>query len=308
MARSNRDSRRTSTRPTGTRATKVRRGAPGLAIVAVSVLLLAMPAPAGAHTPYVVQPGDTLSEIARDHGVSTAELAAANGIVSYNFIRIGQTLQVPVHGPTTYTVVAGDTIGGIAVRHGVSAADLVALNDISDPNRIRAGQQLRLPAGSVAGPTASTGGETASRYASLPSRISSNPERLALVPSFERWAAHYGVPADLLMALAYQESGWQASVVSSKGAIGIGQLLPATAEWVAEDLIGIPSLDPYNPDDNIRMSARFLLWLIGYLGSEDAALAGYYQGPGSVTIRGLYQETQTYIANVQGARWRFRAG
>ena len=110
------------------------------------------------------------------------------------------------------------------------------------------------------------------------------------------------------MAVAYHESGWQTSVVSHKGAIGIGQLLPATADWVAEDLIGIPSLDPNNPDDNIRMSARFLLWLIGYLGSENEALAGYYQGPGSVTIRGLYEETQVYIANVQGARWRFQVG
>ena len=293
MARSNRTTRR-----------------PALvgAAALVVALLVATATPAAAHTPYVVQAGDSLSVIARDHGVSTAALAEANGISRYDFIRIGQTLQVPVHGPTTYTIVAGDTVGHIARKLGVSSADLIALNGIADPNRIRAGRQLRVPSGSIAGPTASPAPASAGRYPSLPSRIRSNPDRLALVPSFERWAAHYGVPVDLLMAVAYQESGWQTSVVSNKGAIGVGQLLPATAEWVAEDLIGIPSLDPNNPDDNIRMSARFLLWLIGYLGSEDAALAGYYQGPGSVTIRGLYNETQAYIANVQGARWRFQAG
>ncbi|MGI9615696.1 MAG: lytic transglycosylase [Acidimicrobiales bacterium] len=273
-----------------------------------AALLIATATPAAAHTPYVVQAGDSLSVIARDHGVSTAALAEANGIRRYDFIRIGQTLQVPVHGATTYTIVAGDTVGQIARKLGVSSADLIALNEITDPNRIRAGQELRVPTGSTAAPTASPAPASTGRYPSLPSRIRSNPDRLALVPSFERWAAHYGVPADLLMAVAYQESGWQTSVVSHKGAIGIGQLLPATADWVAEDLIGIPSLDPNNPDDNIRMSARFLLWLIGYLGSEDAALAGYYQGPGSVTIRGLYEETQAYIANVQGARWRFQVG
>jgi len=292
MARSNRTTRRRT----------------AVAVVVVATcLLVATATPASAHTPYVVQPGDSLSVIARDHGVTTAALAEANGIARYDFIRIGQTLQVPVHGPTHYTVVAGDTIGGIARNLGVSSADLIGLNGISNPNRIRAGQRLRIPTGAVAGPSTSTSGATG-RYSSLPARIRANPDRLALVPSFERWAAHYGVPADLLMALAYQESGWQTSVVSNKGAIGIGQLLPATADWVAEDLIGIPSLDPYNPDDNIRMSARFLLWLTGYLGGEDAALAGYYQGPGSVTIKGLYKQTQAYVANIQGARWRFQGG
>jgi LysM repeat protein len=270
-------------------------------------LLVTAASPAAAHTPYEVKRGDTLSVIARDFGVSTAALAEANGITNYHLIRVGQTLDVPVHGPTHYTVVAGDTLGRIALNHGLKSADLIALNDITDPNRIRAGQRLRLPTGSVAGPSRTVAGPTA-RYPKLPSRIRSNPDRLSLVSSFERWAAHYGVPADLLMALAYQESGWQTAVVSNKGAIGVGQLLPATADWVAEDLIGIPSLDPTNPDDNIRMSARFLLWLMGYLGGEDEALAGYYQGPGSVTIKGLYDQTQTYVASVQGGRWRFRAG
>ena len=281
--------------------------AAGLIVVASLVVTAS---PAAAHVAYVVQPGDTLSVIARDHGVSTAELAEANGITNTHLIRVGQTLQVPIHGPTHYTVVAGDSLSVIARNHGVSTADLAALNGITNSNHIRVGQRLLLPQGvSVAGPETSSSGNTdgiTARYPSLPSRIVSNPERLALVPSFERWAAHYGVPADLVMSVAYQESGWQASVVSSKGAIGIGQLLPATADWVAEDLIGIPELDPYDPDDNIRMSTRFLLWLIGYLGNEDTALAGYYQGPGSVTIRGLYNETQAYVANIQGSRWRFQ--
>ena len=99
------------------------------------------------------------------------------------------------------------------------------------------------------------------------------------------------------MAVAYQESGWQRSIESHKGAIGIGQLLPGTATWIAEDLIGIADLDPYDADDNIRMSARFLLWLIGYLGDERQALGGYYQGPTSVRTRGFYDQTHLYVAS-----------
>ena len=47
---------------------------------------------------YVVQAGDTLSEIAADHGVSTADLAAANSISNQHFLKIGQVLTVPNGG------------------------------------------------------------------------------------------------------------------------------------------------------------------------------------------------------------------
>jgi LysM repeat protein len=249
----------------------------------------------------VVEPGDTLSEIAEDHGVSTAELAAANGISDHHRIRAGQVLSVPSPEPIRYTVGAGDTLSAIARDFGVPASEIAALNGLDDPHRIRVGQVLELPAG-AGGAVA----DLAARYPALPARIASNQERVALLGSFERWAAHYGVPADLLMAVAYQESGWQSSVVSSKGAIGVGQLLPATADWVARDLIGVPELDPQVPDDNIRMSARFLAWLIGYLGGEREAVAGYYQGPTSVTVFGLYGETEAYVANVEASRQQFQ--
>ena len=72
-----------------------------------------------------------------------------------------------------------------------------------------------VPAGA---PAAAGGGR-------LPARLAASPERLALVPSFNRWARAYGIPPDLLKALAWMESGWQNQKVSSVGAVGIGQLL-----------------------------------------------------------------------------------
>jgi LysM repeat protein len=265
----------------------------GAALIAV--------APAEAAPTYVVGPGDTLSEIAEAHGVTTAELAEANGISDQHRIRVGQVLTIPSPEPVLYTVVAGDTLSEIARDLGVPASEIVALNGLADPHRIRPGQVLQVPAG--AGESLAV---LAARYPSLPERVVASPDRLVLVSSFERWAEHYGVAPDLLMAIAYQESGWQTSVVSSKGAIGVGQLLPATAEWVARDLIGLPELDPNVADDNIRMSARFLAWLIGYLGGEREAVAGYYQGPTSVTVFGLYGETAAYVANVEAARPSFQ--
>lgn len=257
---------------------------------------------AAAHSTHVVEPGDTLSVIARSYGVSTADLAEANGITNHHLIRVGQTLKVPGSDPVVYVVEVGDSVSVIARNFGVSASDIVALNGLSDPNRIRVGQKLRLPSGAD---EASSLALLAARYPNLPGSITDDPERLALIPNFERWAAHYGVAPDLLMAMAYQESGWQVGVESSKGAIGIGQLLPSTAEWVATELIGDPTLNAYNADDNIRMSARFLLWLTGFLGGESQALAGYFQGPTSVAVRGNFAVTDAYVASVTAARPRF---
>lgn len=186
---------------------------------------------------YEVQPGDSLSVIARDNGVTTDELASANGISDLHVIRIGQILQIPSN---EYEVQSGDTVGGIAIKLGVPRQALIDSNALADANVIKVGQMLRVPSGGVVAPVDVN---PAANYPSLPGRLVANPERLALIPSFEKWSDHYGVPTDLLMAMAYRESGWQNDVVSNKGALGVGQLLPGTATWVANDLIGVPDLD-----------------------------------------------------------------
>ena len=121
---------------------------------------------------------------------------------------------------------------------------------------------------------------------------------------FDIWAARYDVPPDLLKATTWLESGWQTDVVSSTGAVGIGQLMPITVETVNE-LMGT-NLSPWVPDQNIRMSARNLRFLLDLTGGDTArALAGYYQGLGSVARDGLYPSTLAYINGVLELRPRF---
>ncbi len=270
-----------------------------LAVVAALLGLLSVVGPASAEE-YVVQPGDSLSVIARDHGVSTDELAAANAISDLHLIRVGQTLRIPRAEPVTYVVQPGDSLGLIALQAGVSPQAIIDQNGITDANLIRVGQVLEIPDGG----TIIEAVDPAAGYNSLPSRLTANPERLELIPLFEQWADHYSVPRDLLMAMAYRESGWQNDVVSSKGAVGIGQLMPTTSAWLANDLIKA-DLDPRVPSDNIRMSARMLQWLIGFMGGETQAVAAYYQGPGSVNARGFYDDTQEYVDNVNQIRSLF---
>ena len=132
-----------------------------------------------------------------------------------------------------------------------------------------------------------------------------DPARVALGPVIDRWADTYGVGRSLVRAIAFVESAWRNEARSSVGAIGIGQLMPGTARWVATTLIGDPALDPTRPEDNVRMTARYFRYLIDLTASEDLAIASYYQGPGSVQREGLKPATAAYIGRVRAAQAHF---
>src|SRR5690606_18288682 len=125
----------------------------------------------------------------------------------------------------------------------------------------------------------------------------------ALRPAFVRWAAAYDVPPDLLQAMCWLESGWQAQVVSADGAVGVCRFLPSTARFVAE-LIGV-ELDPRVPAGGVRLGACCLRWLPdGTGGDEGAALAGYVQRLRRGAERGRYGEAQDYVDAVLALRER----
>lgn len=245
----------------------------------------------GGSAAYTVRPGDTLSGIASRLGTSIGELVRLNGLANPNRIVAGKPLRVPTassapRAAKVHVVAAGENLSSIAARHGVSVSSLVRASGISDPNRIREGMRLAVPA-------------TAS--------FAVPEQRRALIPHFRRWAGANGIPADLLMATCWLESGWQNSVTSSVGAVGIGQLMPGTTEFIRRQLIGVPSLDPRVPEENIRMSARYLRFLLGRRGGDvRSALAEYYQGPGSVVANGVYPGTVRYVDAVLALRARFR--
>jgi hypothetical protein len=132
-----------------------------------------------------------------------------------------------------------------------------------------------------------------------------DPQGRALAPVFERWAGEYGVPVALLEGLAWRESRWDNLVRSDAGAIGIGQLLPETAAFVARELIG-KALDPRKPRDNIRLTARYLRSLIDrFDGKTSTALAAYLQGSTSVVERGVTPQTAAYVHEVLALRDQF---
>ena len=89
------------------------------------------------------------------------------------------------------------------------------------------------------------------------------------------------------------ESAYRQDAVSNAGAIGLGQLMPATAR----DL----GVDPRNPLQNLDGSARYLAMMLEAFGDPRLALAAYNAGPAAVRQYGgipPYRETQNHVARV----------
>jgi len=194
------------------------------------------------------------------------------------------------------TVGAGETLTAIASQYGTSVAALATANGIDDPDTILAGATLMIPSSSMALASFSS---PAGPSEGLPAELVAHPSRLSLFPDFTTAAATYGVPANLLEALCWWESGWQNSVVSTTGAAGICQVEPQTTSFVDDVLDPGSALDPYVASQNIDIGAAFLADLLAQTGQSDSlAVASYYQGLASVEAEGLLPTTQNYVKGI----------
>jgi N-acetylmuramoyl-L-alanine amidase len=308
-------------------------------LLPVLAAFLSIAAPAQAAVPHTVQPGETLWSIAAANNLTTRTVAAFNGLSENSQVVLGSTLMVPttVEGyaalqraglvsvtpsaaaapssaPSTsgappplgaYTVRVGDTLSGLAATARVSAADIAAMNGLSLAGPLLAGTVIKLPTGSPTPPRASqpapaTEVVPAAAPAPTPTRLSAG--------DVQSIASQYGVSPSLAAAIAWQESGFNNSMVSGANARGVMQVMPGTWDYVQANLAGRP-LDPNSAHDNVSAGVLYLKRLLAESGgNENTAIAGYYQGMGSVRSRGMFDDTQRYVANVQALRSRFGGG
>jgi soluble lytic murein transglycosylase-like protein len=123
-------------------------------------------------------------------------------------------------------------------------------------------------------------------------KLPQSPQELA-----DAAADRYGLPRALVRTVMAAESGMMSNALSSKGAIGLMQLMPDTARELG--------VDPYDPEQNVDGGVRYLrALLIRYDGGLRHALAAYNAGPGAVDkYKGVppYAETIEYVARIERA-------
>ncbi len=201
--------------------------------------------------------------------------------------------QKPSSPPLTiHRVRAGESFFSIGQLYRVSPLEIARRNALSLAAVIVPGQTLRLPARAqvVRSPSAPSSAPTPSSPVGAPAATD------AVRAALDRWSARYGVDPKLARAVAWMESGFRQEVVSSAGAVGVMQLLPATWAWV-DTLIGTTT--PRTYEGNVQAGVRLLRWLLDdFDGNTRLALAGYYQGARAVRERGLYEDTKQYVSVV----------
>ena len=114
-------------------------------------------------------------------------------------------------------------------------------------------------------------------------------------PMIQNASGRHGVDARLVKAVIQVESGFQPRARSSKGAMGLMQLMPGTARQYQ-------ARNPYDPESNIQAGTRYLSKLLGEF-ELPLALAAYNAGEGAVRRFGgipPYAETQAYVARILG--------
>jgi LysM repeat protein len=179
----------------------------------------------------------------------------------------------------THIVRTGESFFSIAGLYNVSPWQLARRNGIPLTHVIVPGQHLVLPAGARRPAVAFVGPD---------------PTGADVRSALDYWSKSYGVDHQLARALAWMESGFQESVVSSVGAVGVMQLLPETWAFVDAVLIGHPT--PRTYAGNVQAGVRYLRWQLDeFGGSVRLALAGWYQGARAVRERGIFDDTKEFV-------------
>ena len=131
-----------------------------------------------------------------------------------------------------------------------------------------------------------------------PASASHPPTPDDICRALEQDAAENELPVEFFARVIWQESRFNARAVSSKGAQGIAQFMPATADYRG-------LIDPFDPIEALKNSARYLRDLKARFGNLGLAAAAYNAGPGRVSAwltsrRPLPGETRNYVAIITG--------
>lgn len=277
------------------------------------LVLLAAVLTAGAPSVIRIHRGDTLSGLAAKYGTTVKALQQANHLKGTTIYE-GELLRIPGQNvPATrtrtvdavYVVKAGDNLTRLGRTLHHSVPWLKAKNHLKS-DVIVIGQRIvyGVTTTAAAAPRATGSVSSSAAYHRELLRHRTMPSRAHVRDLIRASARRHGVPVDLALALSYQESGFQQRVVSPVDAIGVMQVLPSTAKSLGR--MHGRSYDILRVEDNVEAGVTLISDLIRATGDVSHALAGYYQGLGSVSRIGYLPQTKQYIRNITLLRKHFR--
>jgi hypothetical protein len=199
-----------------------------------------------------------------------------------------------------YTVRNGDTLTNIASQYHTTISVLAHANGIHNVNLIFVSQRLCLPHSLVH----QSGGagilpNGVVRWYDYQDLDWSNRSQVHKL--LYRVATDHRLPPRLLLAIAWQESGWTQHVIAWDGGIGVMQLMPYTAQGINSG-IG-QQLSPYDLSDNLNLGATYLEWLWNdFHGNLPRVISAYNEGGWSVQHRGIFN--WNYVNNVMALMQR----
>ena len=290
------------------------RGVAFASLLAALVAATAMPADAGRQTP-------GLQVALKSRGLYAGPIDGIAGPMTRRAIRVFQKrnglLVDGVPGPRTRAKLGRlgrPLFGTRLMRRGMVGWDVSVLQYLLARRGVAAGGMdgvfgwgtkravRRYQARAGLYPDGIVGPVTRKALVSGPVRRVTGHRRSSASPSAIRWAlgywsSRYGVSTSLVRAVAWMESGNQPNVVSSVGARGVMQVMPATHRFVERVLVG--NRIPRNAGGNIRVGVLYLRHMLRTFNwNKRLALAAYYQGPRAVRRYGLFAESRVYVRTI----------
>jgi len=188
-----------------------------------------------------------------------------------------------------YVVKPGDTLSAIAAKYKLSVAALARANKLKAGKLLLIGTRLGVPAVARAKAAVVVAGPAP---VAKPATTTDALAPAAVRQSLDAWSAKAGVSPSLVRALAWIESGDQATAPN-----GVLQTLPATRSFVEDVLVGHKL--PRTTDGDIEVGVLYLQHLLSeFKGNQRLALAAWNEGDTSVLQQGILPSTKTFVDNV----------
>jgi LysM repeat protein len=229
------------------------------------------------------------------------------GIVLYNWL---PSIYADAHQANStcswHRVHRGETLISIARTTHTSVSKLAQANHITNTNYIYNGQELCIPQKSKAAHSGQTtckhGMDTNGKVCWYAYGSLQYSTQAQVAAELRQAADYYGLPPNLLLAIAWQESGWNQHIIAHDGGIGAMQIMPYTAQVLNTE--ENTQLNPYQLHGNIRLGAIYLhtLWS-NFHGDLNNVISAYNEGGWNVAHRGIFN--WSYVNNVMALMQRF---